>query len=737
MFEGPLSRNQNFKAWRSELLGWREQIVKSSGYTGAAYENAAVNWTRTSYVQVRVFPSDRYLYDPTTHAYTVDRYLDDLQTRYGGIDSVIIWPQYPNIGIDARNGFDFWRCSPGGLEALKDMTGRFHSRGVKVLWGYQPWDQSTREDADPHWETLAKLLKQVGADGFSGDTMYTMYKEFWQAGEEIGHPIVGDMEGGGYPTSRGWMRDSSWQSLNWSPMGWLELHGDAWQEPGVDKAKWLDARGRRMTHVLKRYDHDRHEVIQLAHFNGIGYEAWENIWSSFNKLTARDAEALKRVSSLWHWLGEAEFIQNYADWEPHTPDLAVAAGQPREGVFGSRWRHASGACAWIEGFGYGALLLCAVPPPGLHDILAKMMSMTRTPLADFSTDWLPLQQKMVGHAVSRATPPESTPTGMLYIPRAPAYEFKTAANIIEGGCDLKEDQGAFGACCVPTPTNTPPPFSTPPALRGCPGAESCFDQCAWPGATNNFLDVQFPWEDAPNRFHSKVLDLGPFYIDKTVVTKANFSEFLVVTSYRPHDSTNFLEDWQEPKANRYAVGEGEKPVVYVSLTDARAYCAWRGLRLPHVYEWQLAAQGNDGRPFPWGSDRDATDVMPEVRRGRQVPVLPDVGSYPKGVSPHGMLDALGLVWQLTDEFHDEHTRSVILKGSSLYNPVLSGEFPALRQPANWYFPPARRLTLHGKWLLFDDAYDRAATLSFRCVGDHPEGAPAPLHYRPTEPSAEL
>merc|ERR1711971_202540 len=87
----------------------------------------------------------------------------------------------------------------------------------------------------------------------------------------------------------------------------------------------------------------------------------------------------------------------------------------------------------------------------------------------------------------------------------------------------------------------------------------------------------------------------------------------------------------------------------------------------------------------------------------------------------------GLVWQFTDEFVDEHTRGAVVKGSSVYNPSLGGDFPALPQPGNWYFPAARKLTLHNRLLLMDDSYDRAATLDFRCVAEHPGGAPGPFH----------
>ena len=72
----------------------------------------------TGYVQPQMHPFDRFFYDRASHSYTVDRWLDDVQERYGGIDSVLVWPTYPMIGADDRNqvrsqrGIDFsWCCA--------------------------------------------------------------------------------------------------------------------------------------------------------------------------------------------------------------------------------------------------------------------------------------------------------------------------------------------------------------------------------------------------------------------------------------------------------------------------------------------------------------------------------------------------------------------------------------------------------------------------------------------------
>jgi formylglycine-generating enzyme required for sulfatase activity len=223
------------------------------------------------------------------------------------------------------------------------------------------------------------------------------------------------------------------------------------------------------------------------------------------------------------------------------------------------------------------------------------------------------------------------------------------------------------------------------------------------GSNDAGVDVQYPWEDSPRRFHQHSLQVKSFWIDKYPVTNAEFKKFLDGAHYHPQDDLNFLRDW---KGGSFPAGWENKPVTWISLEDARAYAAWAGKRLPHEWEWQYAAQGSDDRTYPWGNDWNASAVpVPDKSRTMRGPDAVD--AHPQGASPFGVMDLVGNVWQWTEEFTDTHTRAAILRGGEYYQP----------QGSIWYFPETYKLNEHGKFLLTAPGLDRSGGLGFRCVQD--------------------
>ena len=139
----PIPRNMtSWYDWITALIDYRHTALNALSYNSSHYDSPASTFIRRLFIQPQAMIHDRYLYSPDT-GYTVDRYLDDVTARYGGIDAVLLWHSYPNIGVDARNQFDMLRSLPGYPTQVKAAVDRFHARGVRVLLPFNPWDTGT------------------------------------------------------------------------------------------------------------------------------------------------------------------------------------------------------------------------------------------------------------------------------------------------------------------------------------------------------------------------------------------------------------------------------------------------------------------------------------------------------------------------------------------------------------------------------------------------------------------
>lgn len=181
------------------------------------------------------------------------------------------------------------------------------------------------------------------------------------------------------------------------------------------------------------------------------------------------------------------------------------------------------------------------------------------------------------------------------------------------------------------------------------------------------------YDDEPRR----TVTLDAFEIQETPVTNREYAVFLAETGHPPPSVTREVWDsyglihpferaqpyiWTNPAAPPQRLNH---PVVMVSHGDAVSYANWlsaktgRVWRLPSEAEWEKAARGSDGRLFPWGNSYDPARL--NSHDAGPFATMP-VGSFPTGVSPYGMLDAAGQVfeWTATPSSPGRH----IVKGGS-------------------------------------------------------------------------
>jgi formylglycine-generating enzyme required for sulfatase activity len=170
---------------------------------------------------------------------------------------------------------------------------------------------------------------------------------------------------------------------------------------------------------------------------------------------------------------------------------------------------------------------------------------------------------------------------------------------------------------------------------------------------------------------------GAYCITVTPVTNREYAAFIAATRHRSPQmdrdtwaSYNLIHPFQSTL--RFAwqkrappPGREDHPVVLVSVNDARGYAAWlsrqtgRHWRLPTEHEWEKAVRGTDGRYFPWG-DGFASDYLNSADAGPFDTTA--AGQYPSGISPFGVLDGAGQVyeWTATTQGAARH----IVKGGS-------------------------------------------------------------------------
>ncbi|PON15659.1 formylglycine-generating enzyme family protein [Candidatus Entotheonella serta] len=134
----------------------------------------------------------------------------------------------------------------------------------------------------------------------------------------------------------------------------------------------------------------------------------------------------------------------------------------------------------------------------------------------------------------------------------------------------------------------------------------------------------------------------PFYLSKFEITQSQWASVMGNNPSRFRHDQHPVENVSWWEANEF-------------IGQLNARTAGAPYRLPTEAEWEYAARGSDGRRYPWGNVFEASrlnfcdrhcaygwndKLANDGHRGTA-----PVGSYASGVSPFGVHDMLGNVWE--------------------------------------------------------------------------------------------
>ena len=210
-----------------------------------------------------------------------------------------------------------------------------------------------------------------------------------------------------------------------------------------------------------------------------------------------------------------------------------------------------------------------------------------------------------------------------------------------------------------------------------------------------FLRGSKPGAGGSDEWPQREIELDGYWIYKFPVTLGQFKKYIAATGKKMPEMPWGQAQMLDPKAS------ADKYPALLSWVEASDYAKWAAAGLPTEAQWEKAARGTDGREYPWGDKWVPENAvgMERTLEKFQDGMFP-VGSSPKGISPLGVEDMAGNVWEWVGDWygHDYYKDSPDKNPSgpaSGRNKVLRGGDSAFsedrsRSAARFLCPPTMR-----------------------------------------------